>query len=83
MSEKVKKEIEEFERTLLEDRLRQCTEKQVAFFKKIYPNGVPESKLIDAIDLCNRTIRKNVENPERLKENLLLNQSDETEVEIA
>ena len=70
MSEKVKKEVEQFERILLEDRLSQCTEKQVAFFKKIYPGVVPESKLIDAIDLCDRTIRKNIENPERLKVNL-------------
>lgn len=68
MSEKVKKEVERFERTLLENRLSLCTEKQVAFFKKIYPDGVPESKLISAIDLCDRTIRKNIENPGRIKE---------------
>ena len=70
MSERVKNEIIQFQRTLLENRLSQCTEKQVTFFKKIFPKGVHESKLIDAIDLCDRTIHKNTENPERLKENL-------------
>ena len=70
MSERVKNEIIQFQRTLLENRLSQCTEKQISFFKRIFPDSVPESKLIDAIDLCDRTIRKNIENPERLKENL-------------
>ena len=71
MSEKVKNEIKRFERTLLENRLSQCTEKQKSFFNRIYPKGVSESKLIDAIDLCDRTIRKNIENTERLiKEHL-------------
>lgn len=67
MSEKVENEIEQFKRTLLKERLSQCTEKQVAFFNKIFFDGVPKSKLIAAIDLCDRTIRKNIENPERRK----------------
>ena len=70
MSKGVEKEVYQFKRTLLEDRLSQCTEKQKSFFKKIFPDGVPESRLMAAIDLCDRTIRKNIENPERLKEDV-------------
>ena len=54
-----KEEIEDFKRRLLADRLGQCTEKQQAFFHKVYPNGVSAGRLENAIDLCERTIRKN------------------------
>lgn len=55
----VREEVEAFKRKLLKERLYQCTERQIDFFNKIYPNGVPEEKLENAIDLCDRTIRKN------------------------
>mgnify|MGYP001593032100 CR=1 FL=1 len=77
MSKGVEKEVYPFKRTLLEDRLNRCTEKQKSFFKKIFPAGVPESKLMEAINLCDRTIRKNIENPERDKGELCLNQLKE------
>jgi hypothetical protein len=55
----VKQEVEEFKRSLLNERLSQCTEKQRELFGRLYPNGVPDDKLEDAINLCNRTIRRN------------------------
>ena len=67
MSEKVRDEIEASTRKMLEDRLGQITDEQRKFFwdscfpKKHYPNGVPEEKLITAIDLCDRTIKENIE----------------------
>ena len=51
--------IEDFKRDLLIERLSECTEPQRRKFDRIYPNGVPEEKLVSAIDLCDRTIRKN------------------------
>lgn len=67
MSLKVEAEIEAFQRKLLDERLSQCTETQVAFFHKLYPNGVPKKNLISAIDLCDRTIKKNQDDPSRLE----------------
>lgn len=55
----VKDEVEAFKRKLLENRLSQCTERQIGIFNKIYPNGVSEENLESAIELCDRTIRKN------------------------
>jgi hypothetical protein len=66
MSDQVNTEVEEFKRKLLSERLAQCTEKQVAFFNRIFPDGVPEDKLVSAIDLCDRTIAKNKSDPARL-----------------
>ena len=57
---KIKDEVEEFKRKLLAERLAQCTEAQQRMFNKVYPEGVLESKLESAIDLCDRTIRKNI-----------------------
>lgn len=51
--------IETFKRGLLKEALEQCTENQQAFFHRIFPDGVSEDKLVGAIDLCERTIRKN------------------------
>lgn len=59
MSAKVKKEVEAFMRKLLTERLEKCTAKQKATFDLVYPMGVPPSLLEDAIDLCDRTIKKN------------------------
>ena len=65
MSDKVRKEIEVFTRGLLAARLDQCTEAQRENFHKRlfpqdrFPDGVPADKLVDAIDLCDRTIRLN------------------------
>lgn len=42
--------------------LEYCTEKQLAFFLKVYPGGVQNmdrEKLRNAVGLCQRTIRKN------------------------
>jgi hypothetical protein len=58
MSTQVQKEIEQFTRGLLQDRLAQCSESQQEFFHRIYPEGVPTDKLENAIDLCDRTIKK-------------------------
>lgn len=52
-------EVETFKRGLLSEALAQCTAEQQAFFNRIFPNGVSEDKLVGAIDLCRRTIRKN------------------------
>ncbi len=54
-------EVETFKRGLLNEALQQCTAEQQAFFHRIFPNGVTEDKLVGAIDLCRRTIRKNKE----------------------
>jgi len=66
MSVKAFKEVEDHKRKMLEDRLSQCTDSQRAFFHRIYSKGVPEEKLMSAIDLCDRTIKKNKEDPSRL-----------------
>lgn len=59
MSKEVEAKVEEFKRGLLNEALAQCTADQQAFFHRIFPKGVPEDKLVGAIDLCERTIRKN------------------------
>lgn len=44
--------------------LAECTEKQQAFFARIFPNGldkVGEQKLRSAYELCRRTVEKNRE----------------------
>lgn len=72
MSKAVQQEIEDFKRKLLSERLEQLTQKQRDFFNRIFPierfpNGVPADDLVNAIDLCDRTIKKNLENPARLE----------------
>ena len=53
------KEVEQYQRGMLARRLEACTPSQKDLFNKIYPDGVPLDKLMNAIDLCDRTIRKN------------------------
>jgi len=53
------KEVERFKREMLATRLDQCTQAQRDLFGKIYPGKVPAGKLMQAIDLCDRTIAKN------------------------
>ena len=51
-------------------RLDACTKIQQEFFHKIYPKELKDftqEEFKNAIDLCNRTIRKNLANPERLE----------------
>ena len=64
MNAKVNAEIAEFTAGLLERRLALLTDKQRAFFHRIYPQGVPSDKMVSAIDLCDRTIKKNTEGRE-------------------
>jgi hypothetical protein len=59
MSAEIYAKVEAFKRGLLNEAFMQCTAEQQAFFHRIFPNGVPEDKLVGAIDLCERTIRKN------------------------
>lgn len=59
--QEINAEVETFKRGLLNEALQQCTAEQQAFFHRIFPNGVTEDKLVGAIDLCRRTIRKNKE----------------------
>ena len=58
-----RKELEEKQaremRDLMYDLLDQCTDEQQAFFAKLFPKGVSDEKLANAIDLCERTITKN------------------------
>lgn len=49
-------------RDLLKDLLNQCTEKQQAFFLRMYPDGVdgmPKEKIPRAIEQVEATIKKN------------------------
>lgn len=71
MSQAVEKAVEDFKRQMLAERLSQCSEAQQAFFKRIYPKGVPEASLVSAIDLCDRTIKKNLADPSRLTKQAL------------
>jgi hypothetical protein len=51
----------------LKKRLALCTEKQQAFFWKVYPNGPATfEKVAQAESLIERTIRKNEADPSRL-----------------
>ena len=69
MSDKVRNEIEVFKRGLLAGRLERCTEEQrESFYQRIFPkerfpDGVPDKFLMDAIDLCDRTIQTNESAP--------------------
>lgn len=53
------KRFEETRRGVLADLLAQCTDEQRALFGRIYPRGVPKCMIDSAIDLCERTIKKN------------------------
>lgn len=54
-----KSEVEAFKRKLLSERLALITAPQRALFERLYPKGVPGAALESAIDLCDRTIKKN------------------------
>ena len=68
MSIQVQMEIDAFKRQLLEGRLAQLSEKQRALFHKAYPAPIASHKLELAIDLCDRTIRRNIADPSRLEQ---------------
>lgn len=53
-------ELTAYARHLLDAKLARCTEKQRETFKKVFPNGATTfDKLIEAIDLVNRTLQVN------------------------
>lgn len=57
----VKEKIEAFKRHLLADALAQLPEENVKRFNQIFPKGVKDEDVINAIELCERTIKKNKE----------------------
>ena len=54
----MEKEVKAFRREQLDKLLSQCSEKEQAFFHRIFPNGVPEDKLQNAMRLVERTVIK-------------------------
>jgi len=56
---KIEAEVEAHTRKLLDERLAKLCPEQLAFFHRIYAGGVKKDALLNAIDLCDRTIRKN------------------------
>ena len=54
----IKDEVNAFKRDLLSQRLMNITEPQRGKFDRIFPNGVLDSKMEDAIDLFDRAIKK-------------------------
>jgi hypothetical protein len=65
MSAAVRAEIHEHALKLLDGRLAQLSDAQRAFFRKVYPK-VTRDNIESAIDICDRTIRKNIADPSRL-----------------
>ena len=59
MSQAIRKEIDDFTRGLLDQRLAKLLPKQVAYFWKLNPNGVKSEDLVSRIDLCDRTLHQN------------------------
>ena len=55
----VKERVEAFKRQLLTEALAQLPEENVKRFHQIFPKGVKEEDLVNAIELCERTILKN------------------------
>ena len=53
-----REDVELFVRRQLDDKLSQCSPKQIAFFHRIFGPVVPKTKLGTALDLVERTIRK-------------------------
>lgn len=64
MASQAEKLIEERTRELLAEKLAECTEKQRAMFHercyppKHFPKGIPAERLVEAIDLVLRTIKR-------------------------
>lgn len=59
MTPETTKLIDLFHRVILEGLLEKCSEPQVELFNRIFPTGVSTKDLPKAIDLCERTVRKN------------------------
>jgi 3-methyladenine DNA glycosylase AlkC len=59
MTESWMDDLELFKREVLKKKLDECTVSQQEFFKRVYPRGVKNNKLDEAIELCYRTIAKN------------------------
>lgn len=64
---KIETEVETFKRDQLAMRLKQITPSQLELFNRLYPNGVESDDLNSAIDLCDRTIKKNEADPTRMQ----------------
>jgi hypothetical protein len=47
-------------KSILEDLLSQCTDKQLRFFGIVFSKGISEINIDYAISLCQRTIDKNI-----------------------
>jgi len=66
--------IEQYRRNVLQDLLEKCTEKQQKFFEKMYGTRKAEDlstdKIDNAIDQCERTIKKNEANANKTREEL-------------
>ena len=59
---KLDKDTEDSEREILRGLLLQCTESQQRKFHHIFPlgvDGMPRDKIVDAADICERTIKAN------------------------
>lgn len=59
MSKAYKKAVKKVGDDMLNSLIAQLTESQIRKFNRIFPEGVPKDKINDAIDLCERTIKKN------------------------
>lgn len=56
----IKEEVQQFLREKLEERMSYLYPDQRTFLvERVYPHGIPDSKIEDAINLCDRTIKKN------------------------
>lgn len=71
MSKSVVERVMHFKHDLLSKALTQCTQKQQEFFHHVYPK-ITEDNISSAIDLCERTIQKNLKDPSRLEEQVIL-----------
>ena len=57
MKTMLEEKTEDFRRSYLNDLLKQCTDKQRAFFHdRCFPNGVESKYLSSAVALCERTL---------------------------
>jgi hypothetical protein len=55
----IQKRTLKFQKGEIDRLLPQCTQKEQDFFHRIFPKGVPEDKLISAIQLIERTLDSN------------------------
>lgn len=68
MGEETTNQVQKYKHEELANSLAKLTAAQQAFFKTLYPKGVPDKDLASAIDLCNRTLRQNIHKPPQAKE---------------